>query len=66
MGTLPHNPVITIGGLPVNVINAAVVTPGLYQFNIVVPANAADGDLALAASYNSFSTQAGVFITVSR
>lgn len=63
-GSLPHNPVITLGGLPMNVVNAAVISPGLYQFNAVVPANAPDGDLVLQASYNSFTTQPGVFLTV--
>jgi uncharacterized protein (TIGR03437 family) len=65
-GQLPHNPVITLGTLPMNVINAAVVSPGLYQFNVVVPLNAPDGDLALSAGYNSFSTQNGVLLTVSQ
>ena len=45
-------------------IYAAVVSPGLYQFNVVVPANAPAGDLTLLATYNGVSTQTGVVITV--
>jgi len=63
-GVLPYNPTITIGGLPATVIYAAVVTPGLYQFNVVVPPNAQNGDLALLATYNGVSTQPGVVVTV--
>ena len=63
-GNLPHNPVITLGALPTNVINAAVVSPGLYQLMWWCRQNAPDGDLALQASYNSFSTQPGVLLTV--
>jgi uncharacterized protein (TIGR03437 family) len=64
-GVLPYNPTITIGGLPATVLYAAAVSPGLYQFNVEVPPNAQNGDLALLATYNGVSTQQGVVITVS-
>jgi uncharacterized protein (TIGR03437 family) len=65
-GLLPDNPAVTIGGLPANVIYAAVISPGLYQFNVVVPTNAPAGDLTLLATYNGVSTQSGVVITVAQ
>jgi uncharacterized protein (TIGR03437 family) len=65
-GTLPHNPAITIGGQPADVIYAAVISPGLYQFNVTVPASAPNGDLAVLATYAGVSTQAGVVITVAQ
>jgi uncharacterized protein (TIGR03437 family) len=65
-GVLPDNPTVTIGGIAANVIYAAVVSPGLYQFNVVVPAIAPPGDLPLLATYNGVSTQPGVVIAVSQ
>jgi uncharacterized protein (TIGR03437 family) len=46
-GTLPIKPIITIGGLIATVSFAGAISPGLYQFNVVVPANAASGDNAV-------------------
>jgi uncharacterized protein (TIGR03437 family) len=64
LGLLPANPVITIGGLSAVVKFAGVVAPGLYQFNVVVPPAAPDGDLPISATYNSFTTHSGVFVTI--
>ena len=63
-GLLPTNPVFTIGGVSTVVKFAGVVAPSLYQFNVVVPAAAPDGDLPISATYNSFTTPSGVFVTV--
>ena len=63
-GALPVLPVVTIGGINAAVQFAGVVSPGLFQFNVTVPANARSGDNALVATYNGFSTQANVLITV--
>jgi uncharacterized protein (TIGR03437 family) len=63
-GNLPHNPVVSIGGLPADVVDAAVISPGLYQFNVTVHASAPNGDLAVLATYAGVSTQAGVVISV--
>jgi uncharacterized protein (TIGR03437 family) len=41
-----------------------LVSPGLFQFNAVVPPNAANGDQTITATYNGLSTQAGTLITV--
>ena len=38
-GDLPSSPVIDIGGLPASVQFAGLVSPGLYQFNVVVPSS---------------------------
>jgi uncharacterized protein (TIGR03437 family) len=64
LGPLPTLPTLTIGGIPTFVSFAGLSGAGLYQFNIVVPANAPNGDLALSASYNGSVTQPGVVITV--
>jgi uncharacterized protein (TIGR03437 family) len=62
-GALPTNPTITIGGIPATVTFAGLVAPGEYQFNVVIPTNAPNGDLAIIATYQGNTTQAAV-ITV--
>jgi uncharacterized protein (TIGR03437 family) len=39
-------------------------TAGLYQVNIQVPANLADGDYPITLVLGSFSTPVGGFVTV--
>jgi uncharacterized protein (TIGR03437 family) len=63
-GTLPTLPVITIGGIAATVQFAGLISPGLYQFNVVVPSTAANGDNAIVATYSGFTTQAGALLTV--
>ena len=63
-GSLPTLPAVQIGGIPATVIFAGLVFPGLYQFNVVVPQSAANGDNTLTTQYNGQSTQPGVIITV--
>jgi uncharacterized protein (TIGR03437 family) len=48
-------PVVTIGGLPATVQFAGLVSPGLFQINVVVPANASSGDNPLTATVNGAS-----------
>ena len=43
---------------------ARLVSPGTYQFNVIVPSSAPVGEDALAATYGGFTTQAGVQIAV--
>ncbi len=62
-GVLATKPLITIAGVPAVVQYAGIVSPGLYQFNIVVPA-VADGDDFITATYNGATTQTGAKITV--
>jgi len=63
-GTLPVLPVFTIGGTQANVIYAGLVSAGLYQFNVQIPANAASGDNSITATYAGLTTQAGTLVTV--
>jgi uncharacterized protein (TIGR03437 family) len=63
-GTLPALPVVTIGGINSIVQFAGVISPGLFQVNVVVPASAPRGDNPLVATYNGFSTQANILITL--
>jgi uncharacterized protein (TIGR03437 family) len=63
-GSLPALPVVTIGGVQANVIFAGLVGPGLYQFNVYVPASTPTGDIPMTATFNGTSTQSGVVITV--
>ena len=64
-GALPTNPSITIGGIPATVTFAGLVAPGEYQFNVVIPTNAPNGDLPIIATYQGNTTQAqGAVITV--
>jgi uncharacterized protein (TIGR03437 family) len=43
---------------------AGLVAPGLYQFNVQVPASLANGDKAIVVQYNGATTQSGVLLTV--
>ncbi len=63
-GVLPVLPVVHIGTASATVEFAGVISPGVYQFNIVVPPTTPDGDNAVTANYDGFGTQAGVLLTV--
>lgn len=63
-GNLNPAPVITVGGTPATVVFAGLISPGLFQFNVVVPASASVGDKALTATYNGLITQSGVLVTI--
>ena len=63
-GTLSPMPAITIGGVPAMVTFAGLVSPGEFQFNVVVPASLASGDQPTIAMYNGLTTPAGTLITV--
>ena len=65
-GALPALPVIQVGGATATLTFAGVVSPGLCQFNLVVPANAAIGDNMVTAAYAGLTTPAGARITVQR
>jgi uncharacterized protein (TIGR03437 family) len=57
-------PVVSIGGVNAQVTFAGVTAPGLYQFNVTIPATVPSGDNAVMISVGSFSTPAGGMITV--
>jgi uncharacterized protein (TIGR03437 family) len=63
-GTLSPLPAVTIGGIPATVQFAGLISPGLYQFNVVAPVSASAGDNAITATYNGFGTQSGALLTV--
>lgn len=63
-GQLPSLPTVQIGGAPAEVVFAGVISPGLYQLNVTVPATAASGDNALAVSYDGYTSPLGILIAV--
>ena len=63
-GALPALPAIQIGGLPATVSFAGLISPGLYQLNVIVPATAANGDNLLTCSYTAQTSPAGDLIVV--
>jgi uncharacterized protein (TIGR03437 family) len=65
-GILPVLPVVQIGGQAAQVAFAGLVSPGLYQFNVVVPATAANGDNPVTAAYALDPISTGGFIPVQR
>jgi uncharacterized protein (TIGR03437 family) len=65
-GTLPQLPIVKIGGLDATVTFAGLISPGLFQLNVVVPAAVPDGDNALTGTYNGVPMQSGVILSVQR
>jgi uncharacterized protein (TIGR03437 family) len=65
-GPLPALPVIQFGNLPATVSYAGVISPGLYQLNVIVPANAPDGDNNVTVTYGGAAAPAGIKIAVQR
>jgi uncharacterized protein (TIGR03437 family) len=64
VGPLPSLPRVTIGGTDATVQAAWVISPGLYQINVVVPASAVNGDNPTVATYAGASTPARASIAV--
>jgi len=65
-GALPTWPQVTIGGATATVQYAGLISPGLYQINVVVPLAAATGDNQVIATYAAASSPAGAMIPVSQ
>jgi uncharacterized protein (TIGR03437 family) len=63
-GNLPENPQVQIGGQTAQVDFAGLISPGLYQFNVVVPPTAASGDNAITAVYNKVPISTLGYISV--
>lgn len=55
---------VSIGGTPAQVVFAGLTGPGLYQFNVVVPTSAVDGDAAVVATVGNASTQSGALLAI--
>ena len=63
-GSLSTNPTVTIGGTAAHVMFAGLISPGLFQFNVVVPLNTPGGDEPIIASYNGQTTQSAALLTL--
>jgi uncharacterized protein (TIGR03437 family) len=59
------DPSVRIGDVQATVAWAGMVSPGLYQLNVVVP-DVPDGDLLVEAELDGFRTQSNAHITVQR
>jgi uncharacterized protein (TIGR03437 family) len=59
-------PSCKIGGNPATVGFAGLISPGLYQFNMMVPSTAANGDNSIICTYGGLSTPGGDLITVQK
>jgi uncharacterized protein (TIGR03437 family) len=55
-GTLPSTPKVFIANNPATVTFAGVVSPGLYQLNVVVPPGTFAGDDYIYVTYGGAST----------
>jgi uncharacterized protein (TIGR03437 family) len=56
---------VRIGDVTANTQFAGIVSPGLYQFNVVVP-NVPDGDNAISVLIGGGSSQPNAFLTIQR
>jgi uncharacterized protein (TIGR03437 family) len=65
-GSLSPLLVVKIGGIAATVQFAGLVSPGEYQFNVVVPVATPDGDQPVVASYDGLTTQSGTLIAIQR
>jgi uncharacterized protein (TIGR03437 family) len=63
-GILSPQPVINVGANTATVQFAGLISPGLFQVNIVIPTNAPDGDQPITGSYGGFATQHATLLTV--
>ena len=63
-GSLPALPVCKVGGTAAALAFAGLISPGLYQLNLVIPPTAPNGDSAVSCTYNGSTTPAGALITV--
>ncbi|MGB7760052.1 MAG: hypothetical protein WBL61_09495 [Bryobacteraceae bacterium] len=66
LGALPTWPQVTFGGTTATVQYAGLISPGLYQINVVVPSTAPGGDNQVIATYAGASSPTGAMIPVSR
>ncbi len=61
---LPTRPLFVIDGAVADTAYAALIGPGLYQFNVVVPKEAQVGDDLVIALLDNGVTQANAYLTV--
>ncbi len=65
-GTLSPLPTVTIGAQPATVTFAGLVSPGEYQFNVVVPPTLSNGDQPIVATISNQPTQSGSLLTIKK
>jgi uncharacterized protein (TIGR03437 family) len=65
-GTLTPIPSITVGGRNASLQFAGLVSPGLFQFNVIVPEQVPQGDLLIRATTAGSPTQPGTLLTIGR
>ena len=63
-GSLATLPVCTVGNLAAVVSFAGLISPGLYQLNLTIPAGIGDGDQSVSCTYGGSSTPGTDKITV--
>jgi uncharacterized protein (TIGR03437 family) len=63
-GTLPGTIQVQVGETNAQLVYAGLAGPGLYQFNIMLPASLPNGDVPISVLYNGQPTQAGTVITI--
>ncbi|MGD1091114.1 MAG: protease pro-enzyme activation domain-containing protein [Bryobacteraceae bacterium] len=65
-GSLPVLPMCSLGGNSATLAFAGLISPGLYQLNLTIPAAAANGDNLVSCTDDGLTTPAGDLITVQR
>ena len=55
---------ITVAGAPAQITFQGLVMPGLYQFNVVIPASTPSGDAQVVATVGSSVTPTGTLVNV--
>jgi len=63
-GVLPVDPDVRIGSVRAQVTFAGLISPGLYQLNVVLPNSLASGDNSFSITYNGSSSPAADSISV--
>src|SRR5262249_19700483 len=65
-GTLSPVPSVTVAGRSAVVSFAGLVSPGLFQFNVVVPDPVPQGDQIIKVTLGDLSTQNGTLLAITR
>jgi uncharacterized protein (TIGR03437 family) len=63
-GTIQGTVPLQIGGMVANISFAGVISPGLFQFNVVIPSGAQSGDNSIQSEFGGEITPAGTLITI--
>ncbi len=63
-GTLPTLPACQVGGANAVLEFAGLISPGLYQLNLDIPATLTPGDKSVVCSYNATATPSGDLISI--